>query len=56
MNPARLAMRRPVATAMAYLSLLAIGLIAAVRLPLEYFPAIAAPFLFVQVPYPGATP
>jgi HAE1 family hydrophobic/amphiphilic exporter-1 len=55
-NPALLSVRRPVATAMAYLSLLAVGLIAAFRLPLEYFPAVAAPFLFVQVPYPGATP
>ncbi|GIX33796.1 MAG: transporter [Lysobacterales bacterium] len=56
MNPASLAVRRPVATAMAYVSLLVVGMIAAFRLPLEYFPAIAAPFLFIQVPYPGATP
>lgn len=56
MNPAGLSVRRPVATAMVYLSLVVIGTIAAFRLPLEYFPAIAAPFLFIQVPYPGATP
>lgn len=56
MNPAALSVRRPVATTMAYLSLIVVGVIAAFRLPLEYFPAVAAPFLFVQVPYPGATP
>ncbi|MEO8011486.1 MAG: efflux RND transporter permease subunit, partial [Dokdonella sp.] len=31
-------------------------LLAAFRLPLEYMPDIEAPFLFVQIPYPGSTP
>ena len=33
-----------------------IGLIAAVRLPLEAFPEASAPFIFVQIPYTGSTP
>ena len=33
-----------------------IGLIAAVRLPLEAFPEVSPPFIFVQLPYTGSTP
>ncbi|MEO7064005.1 MAG: efflux RND transporter permease subunit [Dokdonella sp.] len=41
---------------MFFVSMVAIGLIAAFRLPLEQFPSIDAPFLFVQIPYPGSSP
>ncbi len=56
MSLAELSLKRPVTAAMFFVSMVAIGLIAALRLPLEQFPAIEAPFLSVQVPYPGSTP
>ncbi len=56
MNIAELSLRRPVTAFMVFVSMMVIGVIAAVRLPLEFFPAVDAPFLFVQVPYPGSTP
>lgn len=56
MNLAELSLKRPVTITMFFLSMMVIGLIAAVRLPLEKFPEIEVPFLFVDVPYPGSTP
>lgn len=56
MNLADLSLKRPVTTTMFFLSMMVIGLIAAFRLPLEQFPDIEFPFLFVDVPYPGSTP
>ncbi|HLT43227.1 MAG TPA: efflux RND transporter permease subunit, partial [Luteimonas sp.] len=38
------------------MSMVVIGLIASVRLPLESFPEATVPFFFVQLPYPGSTP
>ncbi len=56
MSIAELSLRRPVTTIMVFVSMVVVGLIAAFRLPLEQFPSIDAPFLFVQIPYPGSTP
>ncbi len=56
MNLSRLAIRRPVTTGMVFVSLLVLGLVAAQRLPLEFFPEVEVPFLFIQVPYPGSSP
>src|SRR5690606_12052622 len=56
LNVTELSIRRPVTTIMFFVSMLVIGLIAAVRLPLESFPESTAPFFFVQLPYPGSTP
>ncbi len=56
MSIAELSVKRPVSTVMFFISLMVIGAIAAVRLPLEFFPAVDAPFIFVNVPYPGSTP
>ena len=56
MNITELSIRRPVTTIMLFVSLVAIGLIAAFRLPLESQPEISPPFFFVQLPYPGSTP
>ncbi len=56
MTIAELSLRRPVTVIMFFVSMLVIGMIAAVRLPLEQFPEINAPFLFVELPYPGSTP
>ncbi len=56
MSVAELSIKRPVTAVMLFVSLFVIGLIAAVRLPLEAFPEVSPPFLFVQLPYPGSTP
>ena len=56
MSVAELSIRRPVSTIMLFVSLFVIGLIAAVRLPLEAFPEVSPPFIFVQLPYAGSTP
>ncbi|MFZ2752899.1 MAG: efflux RND transporter permease subunit [Lysobacteraceae bacterium] len=56
MSIAVLSIRRPVTAVMLFVSLFVIGLIAALRLPLEAFPEISPPFIFVQMPYSGSTP
>jgi HAE1 family hydrophobic/amphiphilic exporter-1 len=56
MSIAELSLKRPVTAIMFFVSMVVIGLIAAMRLPLEQFPSLDAPFLFVQIPYPGSTP
>ena len=56
MTLAELSLKRPVTAVMLFVSLTVIGLLAAFRLPLEYMPDIEAPFLFIDVPYPGSTP
>ncbi|KFN52341.1 hypothetical protein N790_00800 [Arenimonas malthae CC-JY-1] len=56
MTIAELSLRRPVTAIMFFVSMLVIGLIAAFRLPLEQFPELNAPFIAVELPYPGSTP
>ncbi len=56
MNITELSIRRPVTTIMLFVSMVAIGLIAAFRLPLEAEPEATIPFFFVALPYPGSTP
>ena len=56
MTLAELSLKRPVTAVMFFVSMTVIGLLAAFRLPLEYMPDIQAPFLFIDVPYPGSTP
>ncbi len=56
MSIAEFSIRRPVTTIMFFVSLFVIGLIAAFRLPLESFPEVSPPFIFVQLPYTGSTP
>ncbi|MCA1779318.1 MAG: efflux RND transporter permease subunit [Xanthomonadaceae bacterium] len=55
-SPAEFSIRRPVTIIMAFVSLVAIGLISARLLPLEFFPELDVPLIVVQVPYPGSTP
>ncbi len=50
------ALRRPVTTVVTFVALALIGLIASRLLPLEKFPDIEFPGIFIQVPYPGSTP
>ncbi|WP_337245671.1 efflux RND transporter permease subunit [Luteimonas sp. gir] len=56
MSIAELSLRRPVTTIMCFVSMVVIGLIAAVRLPLEALPDLTMPILYVQMPYAGSTP
>lgn len=56
MRLTRTALDRPVATAMFFLTLVAFGTLSAKLLPLELFPDIDAPFVMVEMPYPGSTP
>ena len=56
MSIAELSIRRPVTAVMLFVSLFVIGLIAALRLPLEAFPEVSPPFIFVSLPYAGSTP
>lgn len=50
------AIRRPVTTSMVFVCLLVVGIIASRLIPMEYFPAMDAPMLGVDIPYPGSTP
>src|SRR5207342_3942029 len=56
MSIAELSIKRPVTAIMFFISLFVIGLIAAIRLPLEAFPEVSPPFIFVSLPYAGSTP
>ncbi len=50
------AMRRPVTTIVIFVALSLIGLLASRLLPLEKYPDIEFPGIFVQIPYEGSTP
>ena len=56
MSVAEFSIKRPITTVMFFVSMLVVGLIAAVRLPLEAFPAITFPGIFLQLPYGSSTP
>lgn len=56
MTLTRLALRRPVTTCMFFACWVVVGLMATDRLPLERFPDIEFPGLFLQLPYRNATP
>ncbi|GAB3004793.1 transporter [Arenimonas maotaiensis] len=56
MSVAGFSIKRPVTTVMFFVSMFVVGLIAAVRLPLEAFPAVTFPGIFLQLPYSGSTP
>jgi len=50
------ALRRPVTTVVVFVALAMVGLIASRLLPLEKFPDIEFPGIFIQIPYDGSTP
>jgi HAE1 family hydrophobic/amphiphilic exporter-1 len=52
----RMALKRPVTLCMVFLSMLVFGMLASRMLPLENFPGIDIPEIYVNVPYPNATP
>ena len=56
MRIVRFAIDHPVTIIMVFVSLVAIGVVSARLLPLEYFPAVDVPFIAIQIPYQGSTP
>ena len=56
MRHTEIALRRPVTTVMIFVALSLIGLVSVRLLPLEQFPDIEFPGIFIQVPYPNSTP
>ena len=56
MKHTEIALRRPVTTVVVFVALSLIGLLASRLLPLEMFPDIEWPGIYVEVPYEGSTP
>ncbi len=56
MNLVRLALDRPVTTLMLLVSILAVGVMGLVRLPLAYLPKVDVPFIVVSIPRPNSSP
>jgi len=56
MRHTEFALARPVTTVVTFVALALVGLIASRLLPLEKFPDIEFPGIFVQIPYAGSTP
>ncbi|MDG1732953.1 MAG: efflux RND transporter permease subunit [Thalassotalea sp.] len=55
-NLATFALKRPITVIMLFLSMLLTGVISSQLLPLEKFPGIDIPQLWINVPYPDASP
>ncbi|MCU0639235.1 MAG: efflux RND transporter permease subunit [Candidatus Krumholzibacteria bacterium] len=56
MNITEFSLKRPVTIMMIFVCFVVIGIISSMLLPKEYFPELDAPFIFVDIPYPGSTP
>ncbi|GIX36529.1 MAG: transporter [Lysobacteraceae bacterium] len=56
MTLAELCLRRPVSAVMFFVTMVLLGVLATQRLPLEQFPEVNVPFIYVDLPYPGSTP
>jgi len=56
MKHTEISLRRPVTTVVVFVALALVGLIASRLLPLEKFPDIEFPGIFIQIPYEGSTP
>ena len=56
MKHTEIALHRPVTTVVVFVALAMVGLIASRLLPLEKFPDIEFPGIFIQIPYAGSTP
>ncbi|MCL2914327.1 efflux RND transporter permease subunit [Shewanella corallii] len=56
MSLTKLAIKRPVTTSMFFLAIVLFGMVSSRLLPLELFPGIDIPRVFIEVPYPGSTP
>jgi HAE1 family hydrophobic/amphiphilic exporter-1 len=51
-----IALRRPITTTVVFVALALVGLIASRMLPLEKWPDIEFPGIFIEIPYEGSTP
>jgi HAE1 family hydrophobic/amphiphilic exporter-1 len=56
MNITQTALRRPVTTLMFFVCFIVLGIISSQLLPMEFFPDLDAPFIFIDIPYPGSSP
>ncbi len=56
MNPSRIFILRPVATALLMIAILLVGIVGYLQLPLSALPEVAYPTIQVQTFYPGASP
>jgi HAE1 family hydrophobic/amphiphilic exporter-1 len=56
MKHTEIAIRRPITTTVIFVALALVGMLASRLLPLEKFPDIEFPGIFIQVPYEGSTP
>ena len=56
MKHTELALKRPVTTIVVFVALAMVGLIASRLLPLEKFPDIEWPGMWIEIPYEGSTP
>lgn len=56
MRHTEIALRRPITTIMTFVALALLGFLSSRLLPLEQFPDIDFPGIFIQIPYPGSTP
>jgi HAE1 family hydrophobic/amphiphilic exporter-1 len=56
MSLPNLSVHRPITTAMILASILLVGGIAVLRLPLAWLPELDAPFIFIQIPHPNSHP
>ncbi len=56
MKHTEIALERPVTTVVVFVALALVGLLASRLLPLEKFPDIEFPGIFIQIPYEGSTP
>ena len=56
MKHTEIALRRPVTTTVVFVALALVGLIASRMLPLEKWPDIEFPGIFIEIPYEGSTP
>ena len=56
MSLPKLAVTRPITTAVLLVSVLVFGGIAAARLPVAFLPEVDAPFIGVEIPYPSSNP
>lgn len=56
MKHTEIALRRPITTTVVFVALALVGVIASRLLPLEKFPDIEFPGIFIEIPYDGSTP
>ncbi|NQD37552.1 efflux RND transporter permease subunit [Permianibacter sp. IMCC34836] len=56
MRITELSLKRPVTTLMLFFCFLVVGGVATRLLPLEYFPEVQFPGIFIQIPYPSSSP